>query len=747
MTAHEEENLNWSEVLVSCDVGAWELDPTSLILRFSPVGQKILGLDFAKSGPISHFAEHFSEPEKALIQKLFHRLISQNIGFDEIFNFNNQGSIRLKGKVLNTKDDRLRCVGTVERVGTIEKKPVVESSFANIYKDLFESNPMPIIIWDCGSQKIIDCNQEAILKYGYTKEVFLSLLISDIVQNKEYVTNHCNTGPGINDEEVQHRVCKHFIKSGQSFFAKMQSKPLVINGRPCMIEQVADFTSQMEAEDQLVNSIKELSDYRFALDESCMVLILNESKKIDYLNRKFLEVSGYEAKELSKASPTAIYEENQALKECLLAVSNGEMWRGELKGIKKQRGVFWIDTVITPFKDNRDKTYQYIWVGYDITEKHKAEESLFKERFLLRSIIDNLPIRIYVKDLMGRHIINNKSQYQDFLGAETEEETLGKTVFDYFSYEVAKKMTVIDRHVMLEGQAVKNFEESFIDRKGKLRWILTSKVALKNASNKIVGLVGMTRDVTERKKEEAILTNLNTELTEKAKALEQSNQELEQFAYIASHDLQEPLRMITGFVNLLEKKYSPILDKKGLQYMHFVVDGASRMRNIIMDLLTYSRVGREGEILKETDIGEIISNVLNLQKTLIEQKEAKISIGSMPKLKVPASPINQVFLNLINNSLKYQSKGAKPRIKISAKEKEELWEFSVQDNGIGIPLTSQDKVFILFSRLHGKSEYSGSGIGLAMCKKIIENLGGKISFDSKEGVGSTFYFTVPKKII
>lgn len=747
MRAYEEENLRWSEVLVSCDVGAWELDPTSLILRFSPSGQKILGLDFAKFPTISHFIDYFEETDKASIQNVFHRLINDKVCFEEIFNLKNRSCIRFKGKALNSEDDRLRFIGTVERVETIKKNPVPESSLTNYYGDLFESNPLPIIIWDCGTKKIIDGNKEAILKYGYTKEGLLGLSISDIIPKEDITLNNCFTGSGINGNEAQQRICQHSTKSGESFFAKMQSKPLLIDGRECMMELIADFTNQLEAEEQLLDSVQELSDYRFALDESCLVLILDESKKIEYLNRKFLDISGYEAKEISGESPTAIYEENQALKECLLAVSNGQMWRGELKGIKKHLGVFWIDTVITPFKDNTGKTYQYIWVGYDITEKHKADESLFKERFLLRSIIDNLPIRIYVKDLMGRHIINNKSQYQDFLGAETEEETLGKTVFDYFPHEVAKKMTVIDRHVIVEGQAVKNIEESFIDGKGQLRWILTSKVALKNASNKIVGLVGMTRDVTDRKEEEAVLKNLNTELIKKAKALEQSNQELEQFAYIASHDLQEPLRMITGFLSLLEKKYATVLDEKGLQYMHFVVDGASRMRNIIMDLLTYSRVGRDGEKFKEIDLATIVGNVLNLQKTLIDQKGAKIKIGPMPKLKVPVSPINQVFLNLINNSLKYQLEDAAPRIQVSAKEKKEFWEFSVKDNGIGIPPSSQDKVFILFSRFHSKSKYSGTGIGLAMCKKIIENLGGTIYFKSKESEGTTFYFTVPKDIL
>lgn len=744
MSAYEEENLRWSEVLMSCDVGAWELDPTSLILRFSPSGQEMLGLDLAKPQTISYFFEYFEEIHKASVQKVFHRLISNKIGFEEIFNLKNRSCIRLKGKALNSKDDRIRIIGTVERVETIDKKPVVASSLFGYYGDLFEANPLPIIVWEPSTQKIVDGNNEAILKYGFTKDQFLDLSISDIIPKEDITLNNCFAGSGVFDKEAKQLVCQHVTKSGESFFAKMYSKLVEIDGRVYKLELIVDFTSQLEAEEQLLDSVQELSDYRYALDESCLVLILDNNKKIDYLNRKFLDISGYDANEISGESPTIIYEQNQAFNECLTAVSNGQMWRGVLKGIKKQRGIFWIDTVITPFKDNTGKTYQHIWVGYDISEKYKADESLFKERFLLRSIIDNLPIRIYVKDIMGRHIINNKSQYHDFLGAETEEETLGKTVFDYFPYEVAKKMTLIDRKVIVEGKSVRNIEESFINDQGQLRWILTSKVALKDASDKIIGLVGMTRDVTDRKEEEAELKNLNTELTKKAKALEQSNQELEQFAYIASHDLQEPLRMITGFVSLLEKKYAIVLDDKGIQYMHFVVDGATRMKNIIMDLLTYSRLGREEDKLKEIDIEEIISNALNLQKTLIDQKGAEIKVSPMPKLKVPVSPLNQVFLNLISNSLKYQPEGAAPRIKISAIEKKEFWEFSVMDNGIGIPQSSQNKVFILFSRLHSKSKYSGTGIGLAMCKKIIENFGGTIYFKSKEGEGTTFYFTVPK---
>lgn len=204
--------------------------------------------------------------------------------------------------------------------------------------------------------------------------------------------------------------------------------------------------------------------------------------------------------------------------------------------------------------------------------------------------------------------------------------------------------------------------------------------------------------------------------------------------------------MITGFLGLLEKKYEPLLDEKGKEFIHFAVDGARRMKNIIMDLLAYSRVGRMEEKVKEVDIGDIINNILGLQKELIQQKEAEIILGKFPRLKIPVAPIHQVFQNLINNALKYQEPDRKPRIKIQAEEKPDFWEFQVSDNGIGIPKSFQPRVFILFSRLHVSRRYSGSGIGLAMSKKIIENLGGSIGFHSEEGKGSTFFFTVPKSL-
>jgi PAS domain S-box-containing protein len=258
------------------------------------------------------------------------------------------------------------------------------------------------------------------------------------------------------------------------------------------------------------------------------------------------------------------------------------------------------------------------------------------------------------------------------------------------------------------------------------------------------GLSVYFKDITDRKISEMQLKELNEKLREHAKELAISNAELEQFAYVASHDLQEPLRMITSFMTQLENKYGHIVDAKGKQYIHFAVDGAKRMRQIILDLLEFSRVGRTEDDLEEVNFNNLVNEILALYRKQIEEKQARIQVGSLPDLYIYKTPIRQVFQNLIGNSLKYQEPGMIPVISISCEETTSHWQFSVKDNGIGIDPEYFDKIFIIFQRLHNKEEYSGTGMGLAITKKIVENFGGKIWVESEEGKGSTFYFTILK---
>lgn len=249
---------------------------------------------------------------------------------------------------------------------------------------------------------------------------------------------------------------------------------------------------------------------------------------------------------------------------------------------------------------------------------------------------------------------------------------------------------------------------------------------------------------TERKQHAEMLIILNKDLEQKAKELDFSNKELEQFAYVASHDMQEPLRTITSFLTQLEKKYLDVIDDKGKQYIRLAVEGSQRMRQIIFDLLEFSRVGRTEDKLDEVDVQEIVTEIIDLYAEQIKEGQAKIEFSKLPKFRTFKAPVRQVFQNLIGNGLKYQKPNSTPLITITSVENNNEWHFTVKDNGIGIDKEQFDKIFIVFKRLHSREQYPGTGMGLAVTKKIIENLGGKIWVESKENRGSTFHFTIMK---
>jgi PAS domain S-box-containing protein len=245
------------------------------------------------------------------------------------------------------------------------------------------------------------------------------------------------------------------------------------------------------------------------------------------------------------------------------------------------------------------------------------------------------------------------------------------------------------------------------------------------------------RDITERKEAEA-------RQKQYAEDLKQKNTELEQFAYVASHDLQEPLRTVSGFVELLKRHYKDAADESVNKYINYITDASDRMRRLVQDLLDYSRLGKL-RILEQIDCNLVVQNVLSDLTMAIQESHAVVEVDPLPVIEGYLTEIKQLFQNLLSNSLKFRKPGEPPVIKVSVTAHEDHWLFSVTDNGIGIDEKYWTRIFIIFQRLHTKTEYEGTGIGLAHCKKIAELHNGKIWLDSTPGKGSTFYFTIKRR--
>jgi len=258
------------------------------------------------------------------------------------------------------------------------------------------------------------------------------------------------------------------------------------------------------------------------------------------------------------------------------------------------------------------------------------------------------------------------------------------------------------------------------------------------------GLSVFFKDITDRKKTEQRLRELNIKLKQQADDLAASNAELEQFAFVASHDLQEPLRMVTSFLTQLEKKYGDELDEKAKRYIWFATDGARRMSQIILDLLNYSRIGRVDINPVQVDLNEVMEAVMRDFKKTVEEKDAEVNWDVLPEIVADRSTIHSLMSNLVSNAIKYHTNENRPVVNISSEETDFSWRISVLDNGIGISPEYSDEIFHIFKRLHTIDEYPGTGIGLSVCRKIVENHDGKIWLESSQSKGSTFTFEIPK---
>ncbi len=387
----------------------------------------------------------------------------------------------------------------------------------------------------------------------------------------------------------------------------------------------------------------------------------------------------------------------------------------------------------TIYRDESGKTIGVFAAARDITDVRKSEERIRESEQTLRAYINATTESMMLIDTEGRVIDANETVCRRL--NTTREKLLGSILFDFLGGDAARERRRHVDEVIMERRPVV-FEDL---RQG--RYILNTMNPVLDTEGKVAKIAVFGYDVTDLKREKE-LRELYEQLARFADDLKRSNRDLEQFAYVASHDLQEPLRIVSSYAQLLGTRYEGKLGADADDFIKYLVDGAARMQRLIDDLLTFSRVGTRGKPFMPTDCAAAVSQAIDNLAFAVEESGAKITVDPLPIVDGDPSQLVQLFQNMIGNAIKFRGENT-PHVHICARRKEDEWVFSIKDNGIGIAPEYKDRIFVIFQRLHATDRYPGTGIGLAIAKKIVERHGGAIWVDSQIDEGATFCFTIP----
>jgi PAS domain S-box-containing protein len=407
----------------------------------------------------------------------------------------------------------------------------------------------------------------------------------------------------------------------------------------------------------------------------------------------------------------------------------------ELSAVNRQGKEFPIELTVLPIKQGGEEFFcAFI---RDITERKKAESMLRDSEERYRQIAETAQEGIWMIDEDTNTTFINKKMCEiiEYLPGEI----MGKKIHSFMD-DVANKNAAGQIERRKRGIS-ETHDSKFITKSGKVVSTSVSTNPVFDDAGIYKGALAMVTDITKRKRNEELLLKSEANLDLKNKELKRKNKELEEFAYVVSHDLQEPLRTTTSFVQLFKQQYGEKLDQKADKYLHFIVDSSDRMKVLINDLLDYSRIGSKNE-MERVDCNKVLKDVIADLYKVISDSAAEIITEDLPIISGYPTEIKQLFQNLVINAIKFSKLNMAPQIKISAERTGGYWDFAIADNGIGINKAHSERVFVIFQRLHTRSEYPGSGIGLSHCKKIVELHHGKIWVESVPGEGSVFHFTI-----
>ncbi len=547
----------------------------------------------------------------------------------------------------------------------------------------------------------------------------------------------------------------HLLKEGVNRWMNFTSSPIFDQRGQVQISIniLKDITEDKEAEVKLKDAHERLQTMLASINNG--VIATDVEGRIELMNPMAEKLTGWtQAQALGKPFEDIV---------SIISEHNSELMTNPIRSVLRDATSIDVSTPSTlmgkddvpvpigynaaPIKDQYGSMVGAVMVFRDMSDRQKAEQERNKLTYLLAAQQKRLEIILAnVPGIVWESVIvpGSNTQRMEFVNSYAEK-MLGYPREDWLTIpDFGRTITYPDDIETSQKEALEIFQQGnmsaaiqfrCIAKDGRIVPIEAHYTILTDETGKAIGTCGLMMDISQRKADEDALKQSSLDLR-------RSNEQLEQFAYVASHDLQEPLRMITSYLQLLERRYKNQLDQDASEFIAYAVDGATRMKALINDLLAYSRVKTGEQNFAQFDSQKALDQAITNLQMQIKETGAEITSESLPSIVGNEAQFVQLFQNLLSNSIKFHSEDI-PQIKISAELSNNIWKFSIRDNGIGIEPQYVDRIFIIFQRLHTKDRYPGTGIGLAICKKVVEHHGGRIWAESTPGAGTTFCFTIP----
>ena len=585
---------------------------------------------------------------------------------------------------------------------------------------------------------------------GYTEKELLRKYSLDLVHSEDREIVRKKAIENLKSENgvipYEYRLVK---KNGEIIWVLEEVTSIDYGGNRATVGSFMDITARKELEEVIEYSERRyrtmLEDMEDAYSE------IDLAGNFTFVNNSVCRDLGYSREELIGMNYKSFISEEDI--EPVFRAFN-EVYRTGMpnkgfpwKSTRKDGSHGFAESSISLLRNGKGEVIGFRSVGRDVTERKQAEEALRQSEEKYRTVLDEIGDAYFEVDLRGTFTFVNDQMTQHLL--YSKEELLGMNYKTFTAEEEIKNVYAAYNQVYRTGEPRLSFGHKVIRKDGTRRFSDVSISPLKNAKGEIFGFRGISRDITARQRLEEERESLLQEIRKINRKLEEANKELQDFVYIASHDLREPLRKISSFGTLLQDSLKRKLNEDQQENFEFMIGGAQRMQDMIDALLTYSRLTTKAKPPEWVDLNKVIEDLKKFElATLLDETRGVIHVPKpLPSVQADPSQIHQLFQNLIGNGLKFHREGISPKITIRAHELEnDMIRIEVEDSGIGIDEKYHGKLFTMFKRIHSRDQYEGTGIGLASCKKIVERHGGNIGVKSTLGKGSTFWFMLPREL-